>query len=227
MKLRINGFENPVSIVPGYVSVIEIRDVSYASRVSQSIVLGLGEDSIEPYVLWDDCEKILNISKTFCVIPSVFDLPWNDRQIANALLSKMTLLINENELIRTESESLGQYMQTTLNNLSFQMLSDYCFDTEWDVIKFLKAFGFKIDLDESDSLFDRMKKFLKLVYDVALDRVIVFIGFKQYFSQSQLSELFDLIENLKISVLSIESVCSKEIYPNEIHMTIDQHFLQI
>lgn len=227
MKIKINGFEEPIEFSGDKVCIVEILDRRYAGRVAASLLSKAGEEAIEPYVIWGDDEKLLEPSNVYMAVESVFALPWNNRSIINAQLAKIDALILESNSLRNKIDALAYELRREIFNASLQLGAEYDFISGWDTVKYLKAFGFGIESDSDASLFENMRKFLLMLGDIGFQKALVFAGFKQFFVSEELENLYDLQISLKIPLLSIESVADNAFYYQEDKITIDKHFLKI
>ena len=97
-----------------------------------------------------------------------FDLPWGDKSLQVALLSKMERTVMEDDTLRRELEVNASVLSKNIAAMGFQLLSDYSFSVEWDLKRYLKSFGFSVDVNASVSLLDKLILFLMCVQGMPL-----------------------------------------------------------
>jgi len=226
MKLRLAGFEEDVDILKDKVSVLEVENRILFTRVCQSLLSGKGELALEPYSIWDDDKNQLTANKVFEVIASPFNLPWTGREFGGKLYTRLEAFVLEEDDIRQKIEAFNRELTLLMLSLNIQMHSEYTFTSEWDIKKYLKAFGFGADTDFEERLLDNLIKFFEMAVDVGFKNILVFINLKQFFSKIELEELYEQVIFLGIRILLLESMHDESKYTQEKKSLIDQHFLQ-
>lgn len=226
MNIMVSGFERPWVVSAEKVTVVEILDKHYASRVVSSLVSEKGEEAIEPYIISDEKNPSLKPS-VLLVVPSVFDLPWGSRAIVNGQLETVRDAILHSSEARDAIDSLASKLRNEFYHVMFQFGSNYDLSNDWDAVKYLKAFGFGVEKDPEATLFENVKHFLLMLADIGLGKTLVFIGFKQFFTEKELFELYNLVISLKLSLVSIETCHDDTQYEQEVKVTIDQDLLEI
>ena len=58
MKLVLTGLENPIEIVPGLVTTLQVENEALFARVARSIVSLQGREAVEPFTLWEDDAEV-------------------------------------------------------------------------------------------------------------------------------------------------------------------------
>jgi CRISPR-associated protein Csn2 len=226
MKLHFSGFEQGIDISQSKISVLEIENKVLFTRICQSLLSERGEVALEPFVVWDDNENEVLPDKVFEVVASPFDLPWSGREFAGKLYAHLESLVFEEDELRNRIEALNRELFSSILSLNLQTSSDYAFAVEWDIRKYLKTFGFGVDVDSEDKLLDNIIKFIEMAVDVGFEKVLVFMNLKSYFGQKELETLYGQVIFLGIRVVLLEAHCDKTVFEHEEKYCIDQHFLQ-
>lgn len=226
MKLYFSGLENSIVVERGSVTTFEIHNAVLFERICRSLMLNDGENPIEPYTVCDDDEEILASRNAMLFIASPLDLPWGNREMGGALLQRMLDAQIEDPDTASAVDTLFQQLASRYLTLALRLQSDYCFSYDWDVQRFLKAFGFGIDSDRSDSTLDNCMRFLSLAYDVSFSKPLVFCGLKQFLSCNEQNQVFTRVFLLNLPVLLVESVEDVLTHPHERKYVVDQHFLE-
>ena len=226
MKLCLSGFSQGVEIVPGAVSVLEINDRVLFSRVGQSLFSEQGEQAIEPFCLFDDDQEEISSRNAFLFITNPFDLPWSERTLIGKVIERMENMLLLDDDVRQEVESAGREVSEKVAALGFQMRSDYSFDIEWDMRKYLKAFDFGVDVDPCDPLLDNLIRFLNLAADASFDRVLVFMNLKNFLAVHELEEFYQHAVFSERRILLLENVHDDTFFEKENKMRIDQDLLE-
>jgi CRISPR-associated protein Csn2 len=225
MKINFDGFDHSIYVDSQSVHVLEILNHTLFARVCTSLLHEEGVLAVEPYTLWDN-DKEVKPRGAFLVVENPLDLPWGDRKLSGALLSRFEKSVVEDGDLHEELIGYAACLERALENAALSFQSDYTFGVEWDVGKFLKAFQFGIDVSPDDSLLDSLIKFLELVSDSLLSKPIVFINLKLFLSENDLEELYRQAIFLNLELLLVEA--SRDAYTHRLEkkLTIDQHLLE-
>lgn len=227
MRISFSGFEEPLSIECGKVSVLEVVDCALFARLCQALHSELGENALEPYAIWNDEGKRVRPDKVFVCAFNPFDLPWNDKALLKAVIERIEDMFVEDDQTRQTVESTARSLSECLEGLGLAFQSDYVFDTEWNIKDHLRAFDFTVDVDSDDTLFDSLMKFLKLAEDALFDGALCFVNLKTFLSEGELKDVYEQVFFSKLRVLLLENVCDSQDREYEEKMHIDQGFLQI
>lgn len=226
MRLCFSGIESSIEISSQAVSTLEIHNRVLFSRICESLLTEEGEDAVEPFSLWDDNGDELKARNHFLFIGNPIQLPWDDRSLQTAILNRMEGLLYENVECRREAEETFHTLNTKFSSLALQLYSDYSFGVDWDPKRYLKAFGFGVDIASNETLLDKIIMFLMTVKDASLGKVIVFVNLKLFLSIEELKRLFEHIFFLRLSVLLVENAPSVDALGFERKYTIDQDFIE-
>lgn len=227
MRLKFSGLEFSAELLVGKPMTIDIQNEQLFSRVCASLVSGLGEDALEPYMLWDDAGKPIKPSSALMVISDPLNLPWGHRLLSGKLYDKVERLIEENDELREEIEAINQKIEQGISMCALQMNGDYSFGVEWAMNKYLKAFSFGIENTSDDSLLDKLIRFLSLASDVSFKESFVFINVRKFLTKNEMDELVKQSIFLNLSCLFVENSLGFDMYSTENRVCVDQDFLEM
>lgn len=226
MKLCFTGFDNPLTIQPGQVSVLEVHNKRWFTRLCQSLYEKVPHDALEPFALWADDGEELNYARSTVLVPSPLELPWNDKSMVGELRTKMVALMMEDDAVRQSVEKLAHELSSQTLSLGFRVQGDYAFALEWDLAKYLSSFGFGPELNTDAALIDSLIKFLDFMADVAPGKVLVFINLKIFLSENEQKRFFERVFFQNLLVILVEEVSSSGSFGNELKLVVDQDFLE-
>ncbi|BAK45583.1 type II-A CRISPR-associated protein Csn2 [Eggerthella sp. YY7918] len=226
MKLVFSGLEKPQYLEPGRVSVLEVENQRLFTRICQSIVSGEGAQAVEPYTLWNNQGKEVKPKTALLPIVNPFELPWTERELLGGLYQRYETMLLEDYEMRDKLSQLTREISSSISLLGFQLASNCEFEIEWDMRRYLKAFGFGVDFDSRDSLLDNVIKFIHLAMDVSLQRALVFVNLKTFLTKNELETLYEQVIFSQIPLLLLEN--RKDCYCSdyEIKRCVDQYFLE-
>ena len=226
MNLSFTGLENQIVINSGKTSTLEIHNRKLFERICRSLMSLDGEQAIEPFSVTADGGKIVSAKNALLVVPTPLELPWGDKGLLGALFQKMAELVHETP---ETGDSLYEHHHAAsrlLEEVALKMESDYAFAVEWDIQKFLKAFGFGVDRDPEDSIFDNCIKLLSLAEDMGFKKTLVFINLKLFLTDSELETLLERIFISNLQVLLVEAVPDFSPREHESKLVVDLDLLE-
>lgn len=226
MRICFSGLERPIDIEPSLPFVLEIENRVLFSRVIQSFLSEAGESAVEPYTLWSEAGKEIRPRGFAVFVANPFDLPWNDRVLMGEITSRLERIYREDEHIRSALEEVAQLLSSKVSFLAMQLQSDYAFEVDWDLRRYMKAFGFGVDFDDADALIDNLIKFMTLASDASLKKLIVFVNLKLFLSKNELERLYEQIFFSNLQVLFLENIRDMQYHEHEQKMNIDLDFLE-
>ncbi len=225
MKLVLTGLENPIEIVPGLVTTLQVENEALFARVARSIVSLQGREAVEPFTLWEDDAEV-KPSSALLVVPDALNLPWDERLLMGEVLKRVEREFLEDEDLRRAVESMDSSLSEKLLQLGFGMNSDYGFALEWDLKRYLKFRGFGVGFRSDESLLDSLLNFLSLAFDAGCKKVIVFVNLKTFLTKSEVEALFEHVFYSKMKVLLLENKRDEVVYDYGRKMIVDLQFLE-
>ena len=225
MIISFEGFEHQIAISPGRPFVLEIHNQMLFARIAESLVLRSGEYGAEAYSVWDDGKEI-NPNNAFLPVPDVFNLPWDARDLAGNLYQTFQEQQLENEDFRRSIEGHFRQINELIFELSLPLEGNYCFNVEWDLRRYLKAFSFAVDMHAADSIFDKLILFIDHCADMRLSKVLLFVNLKTFLTKDEVEKLYERLFFHETKVLMIENKVDEYCYDKEAKLVIDQDFLE-
>lgn len=227
MRLVFSGADSPIEVNRGRVRTVEMENPHLFTRVCRSFIAGGDVDAFEPFSLWDGDESELAPAKALLVVTDPLRLPWDSADLAGKLPAVMESLLFEDEDARSAFESYGRQLAAFAFCLTHQVECDYRFNVEWDVRRYLKAFGFAANRGEGLPYIEMLNTFLDFASDMQLKKVLVFVNLKTFLSENEFEQFLDRVFFHEFTVLLLESKACAIDYEYEDKTVIDQHFLEI
>ena len=225
MRIAFYGLEKSIELTPGRVSVLQVENQALFTRLCSSLRSGEGEGSLEPYSLWNEDVEV-KPGDAFLFVDSPFDLPWDDRALAGEMSKRFEKLFLEDEELRGRVDRAAQQMAADIASLGLSMHAGYGFGIEWDVRKFIRAFGFGVDRSQQNTILDSLIDFMSLALDAGLKKPLVFVNLKTFLTESELKSLYEHAFFTSLSVLLLENKVDENVYEHEDKRAIDLQFLE-
>ena len=226
MRICFSGFGSPMCVAAAAVSVLEVQNRTLFARVCESLVSGLGVDAIEPYSLWDDAGVEMKTDSRFLLICSPLELPWDDKALSGGLASQFERIVFEDEGVRRDIEDLFELFQSRLSQAALELNSNYAFGVNWELKRYLRTFGFGVELADGEPLIDKLIKFLMLAKDASLKKVLVFINLKLFLTEKELDLFLEQAFFSRLSIILIENVLDHSCHLHERKYAVDQDLLE-
>ena len=226
MKLCFSGFGSPLLVDDAAVSVLEVQNRALFARVCGSLVSGLGVDAVEPYSLWGDDDVEMKAGAQFLVVASPLELPWDDKALSGGLAARFEHMAFEDEGVRHDIEDAFALLRSRLSQVALGFDSDYAFGVDWELKRYLRTYGFGVELADDEPLIDKLIKFLMLAKDASLKKALLFVNLKLFLAETELERFFEQAFFSRLSVLLIENTCDGSCHSRERKYTIDQDLLE-
>lgn len=225
MRICFDGFENPIELRWARPFVLEVHNRALFARVCDSLVSCYGEDACEAYSIWDG-EREVRPRSAFLVVPDALNLPWESKDIGGRLYSLLQERQLEDEAIRGLFDSRFRELRGLVSQLLVQLEGDYRFGLEWDLQRFLKAFGFTVDFDQGAAFIDRLILFLDCCADMQVNKALLFVNLKTFLTEKEVARFYERVFFHELRVLMLENDADMNSYALEDKMVVDQHFLE-
>ena len=225
MNLVLSGFSEALTLGNDRVSVLEVHNRRLFARICQSLASELDGEAMEPYALWDD-EGRRSSRNYFLFVFNPFELPWSERALMGEVLERVEGMFLAEDDVRQEIEAVGRALSERVASLGLRLQSDYAFEVQWEMRKYLKAFDFGVEVDPFDALLDNLIKFLKFASDAAFEKQLVFVNLKNFLEPDEVQEFYRQAVFLELNVLLLENVPDDAVFEYERKMCIDKDFLQ-
>lgn len=225
MRISFSGLEHPIDVEPGHPMVLQVENQALFARMCSSLREGEGRYAREPYTLWDG-EEELKPAVALLFVDTPLDLPWNDKSLMGEVSKRFERLFLDDEDLRGEIDKAAESIASKFLALGMAMNADYGFGIEWDLQKFVKAFGFGIDRTAQNSVFDSLIDFMSLALDAGCKKTLVFVNLKTFLTRNELSEIYRHAFFSNIQMLLLENKHDETEYMHESKRTIDLQFLE-
>lgn len=225
MRICFDGFENPIELRRAHPFVFEVHNRALFARVCDSMVSCDGEDACEAYTIWDG-EREVRPRSAFLVVSDALNLPWESKDLGGRLYSLLQERQLEDEAIRGLFDSRFREMRGLVSRLLVQLEGDYRFGLEWDLQRFLKAFGFTVDFDRGATFIDRLILFLDCCADTRVNKALLFVNLKTFLTEKEVARFYERVFFHELRVLMLENNADMNSYALEDKMIVDQHFLE-
>lgn len=226
MNVCFSGLQAPIIVDETAVSVLEVHNRALFTRLVGSLMSGAGVDAVEPYTLWDANGGELKASGQFLIVGCPLDLPWDDKALVGGLATHVEKLMYEDESVRHDIEEAFFLLRSRLRQMALSLESEYSFGVDWELKRYLRTYGFGVELVDDEPLFDKLIKFLALAKDALLNKTILFVNLKLFLTNSEVEQFYEQAFFTKLSILLIENVHDCLQHEREHKYVIDQDFLE-
>lgn len=225
MKLVFQGFEHNMILNRGAINVLRIEDRSLYARCCLSISQGFADGVPEPASFYDDNGRELKPKDCLTFAGDLLSLDLNGREISAKATKKIVQMLIDKQEITTRMESQNYAIEDLFAESFLQLSGDYVFNVDWDVGKYLKAFGFGVDASDSVSLYQKACHYLRIAADLFPDNVIVFINLNTFLSEDEYYSFCRCAAAEELIILSCEVGNSSDFLDLENGIFIDADYL--
>ena len=228
MKIKFSRFESVIEFRHDAVTVVEVVERPLFTRIVLSLQSELGEGAVEPYFCFEDAKAVSPKGKLL-LLGNLPSLPVNDRSFEKSLYLKIVSNI-DSALAREEDdadiEECGRRLRSLIEAIDLGLWGSYDFEVHWDLATFLKAFGYGVHFDDTESFLDRCIRFFGLCVDIGFDKPLVAINLKSFLSESELKELYAQAFFHGIKLCLLEAWHDERQFANERKIVLEQGFLE-
>ena len=146
MNLVLSGFSEALALGNDKVSVLEVHNRRLFARICQSLASELDDEALEPYALWDGEDRRSSRNR-FLFVLDPFELPWSERALLGEVHERVEEMFLAEDDVRQEIEAAGRALSERVASLGLRLQSDYAFEVQWEMRKYLKAFDFSVEVD--------------------------------------------------------------------------------
>lgn len=201
MKLKINGFENEIQFDNESVNVLEIKSPKCFSHIINVLNDKInGIESNEVFLIDDDSNE-LNMNKNILMIFDLFNIDYNSKKILGKLYDIIEDNINKNQDLEIENmmTKVRNYLIQEINELPFE----FVMKTDLDIPEVLKLFGLKLDVDNYETILEKVEFLINLLSTLEIAKILVVPNLKQYLTENELVELYkySLYNNIELVLI--------------------------
>ena len=226
MKLVFQGFENPILLGLESVTEFAVENKVLFSRVVQALCSEEGQFATEPYQLFEEDNTPVKPKGAFIVVQTPFALPWEDKCLFGAFYDRFATELHDDDHLAMAIGQFALELHKSIARAGFAFSADYAFSSQWDLRKYLKTFGYKIDLDPSASLLDNLIMFLSLAADVHCKKPFAFLNLETFLDEKDLKTFCEQAVFYGATVLLLENKPSEYCFSNLRKQLVDLQFCE-
>lgn len=222
MKLAYHLLSSPIKINEESVNILVIENQKIFSEILTDLSNQMNKTKGNVVLSYDNTP--IEISKNMEVITEFIPFELNKRSILSKLLKRVdTIAQNEVFFMKTKelSSQISEYAQLLADEIEF----DIDFLHEYEVSCILKAINFKLR-DDYASISEKIIDYMLLVREFENDKCFVLVNFRNYVSNSEISDFYKTVLYNKLKVL-IVSASDYPLSPYETKTIIDMDLCQI
>ena len=199
MKLIERELGIELELKENQVSILIIENISRRlSIINQLYRQVLGQEGAWILV---DAEKTYDIRKTCDIILEPFSLELNNRRVRSKLYEEIKEIANDEcyEVGLRLHSDICNYLEIVLQKIPYPIQ----YDDSWDVNNILKMYNVEI-LDENDNIYEKILNYIRMMNQICGIQIFIIINAKQFFSETEIVELYKIISYSKINLILIE-----------------------
>lgn len=169
-------------------------------------------------------EDILSISKVAELIINPLEVNINDKKILTKVYSELERIACQEEIYLDTQELLSKisgYLMQLEQNSSFILE----IDENIDLVAIFKATGVKL-AQYADGFWETLIQYVKVVAEIAMKKIIIFVNLRSYVTEKQLEELLLQASYDEVYLLFIENV-QRDCHDGIIRYIIDKDGCEI
>jgi CRISPR-associated protein Csn2 len=147
-------------------------------------------------------DKSLKLNKEGSVIFNPYSLDVNERKIINRVYSEMQEIADTN--LYEQQSDINSDVVSLLDEIGTHFPYPLDYSLNLDFQQLLKIYSVKIEMIDSD-LIDRVVNYIRLSHQILGTGIFIFINFRTYFTQKELSGLREMVQYEQITVLMVEN----------------------
>lgn len=154
----------------------------------------------------------------------LFNINLNDKKIINTLAKHIQ------EELNTDIEQLKEFMShynyciNVIEELAMELPIEVAVSHEFSINDFLKAVSLRIIDTSSDTLLDKVHKYMDIVKFTQTAKLLVFVNMKQFFNEQELVEIYKYAVYNEVNILLLESSECSKVLENEHVIVIDKDY---
>lgn len=220
MKLKINGFENELKFDDEHINILTIKETKCFAHVIEVLnEKTLGIENNEILLLNEENDEIK--FSNCLIIFDLFNIDYNSKKILNKLYDIIANRVDNKQDLEMQNLmlKLRNKIIEEVNELPFE----FTMKDELDVTDILKLYSLKIDIDNYESILERIEFLIDLVSTLKISDLIIIPNLKLYLSDKELVELYKYSLYNNVRLLLIERENGKKLkYEKE--MIIDENY---
>ena len=134
-------------------------------------------------------EKSFELNKMVEIILEPFSLELNNKKVKTKLYQDVKTIAQDcffSQGLEVHS-NICNYLERVFEKIPYPVK----YEEEWNLLEILKAYGVELE-EDSDSIFEKLLNYIKLLNQVCGVSIFVTVNIKQYLSKEQITELYKL-----------------------------------
>jgi CRISPR-associated protein Csn2 len=162
--------------------------------------------------------KQIKLNKEGCVIFNPYSVDVNEKKIINRVYNDVQELVEQNFYMQTAE--INSAVVALLDEVETHLPYPLDYSLNLDFPQLLKIYGVKIEMQDTE-LIERVVNYMRLSHQVLGTILFVFVHFRDYFTEEELSRLNEMTRYEQISVLMIENSMRSDDSLNEKWWIVD------
>ena len=222
--IQIKNLENCIEFQEDKVITLGINNKKMFSLVCEAFLLE-DDQCVEVIKVFDQNNKEID-KQSFIVINQLPILPFDNKKLIEKMYKSLDKSIEIDVNAYERINNLGREIEAELKNFSVSKYGTYAFALDWNVIKFLNAYKYSVNLSHCENFYDKLCEFIKFLADARVDDPLVFINLKTFLEEKELNGLFELLIFYNIKALLIENWHTSKQSNYEVKYRCDLDFIE-
>jgi CRISPR-associated protein Csn2 len=176
-------------------------------------------NGVEGEIFLTQGEKSIKLNKEGCVIFNPYSVDVNERKIITRIYGEIQEIAEMH--FYTQQSEIHSAIVSLLDEIGVHFPYPLDYSLNLDFQQLLKMYGVKIEMHDTE-LIDRVVNYIRLSHQILGTFIFVFVHFRAYFTQEELSRLKEMIQYEQITVLMIENNVNPEDTKNEKWWIVDK-----
>jgi CRISPR-associated protein Csn2 len=217
MKLLFEECGLEADIHEGNLAGICMEDPILFRRFTES--LWNQANGMEGEIFLTQGDKQIKLNKEGCVIFNPYSVDVNEKKIINRIYSEIQETVEQNFYV--QKSEINSAVVALLDEVDTHLPYPLDYSLNLDFQQLLKMYGVKIEMQDTE-LMERIVNYIRLSHQVLGTTLFIFVHFRDYFSQGELSRLNEMIRYEQIAVLMVENTLNPEKSVNEKWWIVDK-----
>lgn len=199
MKLVEREYGIEVDIKENIVSIIVLEDVKLRLPLINELFSQTSGNEGN-WLLFEN-DKSFDLEKKVELILEPLTLTLNNKKVKTKLYQDIKTIAQDycfSQGLEVHSQ-ICNYLENMLDKLPYPVK----YDEDWDVSEILKAYNVEL-VEEYDNIFEKLYNYIKLVNTVCGTDIFIMVNIKQYLTDEQITELYQMAAYGKIQLVLIE-----------------------
>jgi|GEM_PF-4421350 CRISPR-associated protein, csn2 family len=226
MKIRFSGLSKIIDLKKGHPFFVCVENHHLYARFIYSLLSKAGEESPEPYTLWNDNDERIQPKNCFLWVTDPFHLPFENKLLMGEVLNGIANSIDDGFETQEEFKDITRQLYKLFLLETYQYKGNYAISPDVDIHKILKLMSFSPDTSWDNNFLDELTNFIHIARDAALIQPIVFVGICSFLTVKEIELLLEEIKNSCLCVLFFENRIPCDAVYEEEHILLDLDFLE-